>query len=125
MYYNNREMEFWVPYPEKYHEEFANLQTFDLENLNLTKEEIDKASEEKKDFLTSFTNNCDKKDFKFLLENLFLNNKDNKKTKFLYEMINLFPPSIKEKLKNEPDKIEYKWMFYFWNKEINKWICYF
>ena len=124
MYYDKKK-EFWVPYPEIYPEEFESLKKFNLDNPDLTKEELNNISEEKKEILNKYRNNKDKKDFRFLIEKLIFNNKEDKITKILYEMINLFHPEIKEKLKIELDKIESKRKFIFWNIEINKWICYY
>ena len=120
MYYD-RTKEFWVPYTEKYPEEFDKLEKFNFSNSNFKKEEIDKISEEKKTFLNQYANNKTKKDFGLLIKRLILNNQE---TDSLDQMINLFPPEIQKNLKNELDKIENKW-YNFLNKENNKWICFY
>ena len=102
-----------------------NLEKFNLDNQNLTKEELNNKSEEKKKILDKYRNNKNKKDFRYLIEKLIFNNNEDKITKILYEMINLFHPEIKEKLKMELDKIEHERNKIFWNIEINKWICYY
>ena len=119
--YYDQTNEFWVPFPEIYPEEFDKWQKFNFDNQNFKEEDIKKISEEKKIFLKQYAKNKEEKDFRFLIKNLFLKSKE---TKSIHEMIKLFPTEIKGKLKNQLDKIGNIW-YNFWNKENNKWICYY
>lgn len=122
MYYDPQ-TKFWVPYPTIYPKELDEFKKFDIFQFGLTKDILDKETNEKKKFFKDFSEKSyEEKSFGFLIKKLDM---ENQTTNNLKNLINLFPADIKNKLENELNKIENKRNYIFLSNEVNKWICYY